>query len=133
MRTKKDGEEGQTAKRMSTPAYISILVTASVVVIVGAVFVGKSDSGAINVNTAIQNSNQADGDDSNDVEAVPPQFQNMVNGGLVPQENVPVTPEPTPLPVTESTTTASTTEPEEGATTEVESEVVPEGETTPAS
>ncbi len=108
MGMKKDGGEGQTAKRMSTPAYISLLVTATVIVIVGAVFLGKSDSGVINVNSAIQNSNQTDDDASNNVEVVPPAFQNMVNGGLVPQENQPTT--PAPAPVVEATTTASTTE-----------------------
>ncbi len=109
MRSKKDIE--QTTKRMSTPAFFAVLFVVGIVIIGGAVLLGKSDNGQINVSATIQNSNQANkdanGDASNNVDVVPPQFQNMTNGGLVAQENQPA-PEEAPKP--EDTATGTTTE-----------------------
>ena len=99
-------------RRMGTPAFVGSVFMAAAVVIGGAVFVGKSDRGEIDVSAAIQNSNQANrdagGDPSHEVNAVPEAFRNMPNGGLVPQEHQP---ENTPPPeVTQPTDTSTTTE-----------------------
>ncbi len=80
---------------MSTPVFIVSVIVLSIVVIGGAVFAGKSDSGQINVSTTIQNSNQvnreANGDTATIVDAVPEAFRDMPNGGLVPQAEQPTT------------------------------------------
>lgn len=73
----------------STPAFVASLVFAGIVVIGGAVMIGRSDSGQINVSATINESNQQlspDGTAQNaQVNAVPEAFKNMPNGGLVPQ------------------------------------------------
>jgi len=109
----------ETQKRMGTPVFVAGIIVTGVAVIAIAVFIGKSDSGEIDVTAAIQNSNQvntdARGDASKNVETVPEAFKNMPNGGLVPQDpaNAP-TPEPEQTPVED---TAASTTPEDATTT----------------
>lgn len=103
----------QNKKRMSTPAFISSVVGVGLVIIVGAVLVGKSDTGQINVTATIQDSNQrnrdAQGGSGNAVEAIPEVFTNLPNGGLQPQVAQPESALPEVIPES-ATTSASTTE-----------------------
>ncbi len=103
-----------------TPAFVGGIFGSIAVIIVGAVLIGKSDNGQINVNATIQNSNQANidagGDPSNNVALVREDLRNLPNGGLIPQENQPETPAPAPEATqndqgttTESTDTATST------------------------
>lgn len=105
-------------ERVGTPVFISGVITVGVIAILGAVFIGKSDTGQINVTAAIENSNQANvaagGDASQNVETVPETFKNMTNGGLVPQETQAETPVAETAPVETGTTTVEG----EGATPE---------------
>lgn len=75
---------------MGTPLFIVGILISGFVIVAGAIFVGKSDTGEIDVTALIQNSNQANrdanGDASKNVETVPDAFKDMPNGGLVPQE-----------------------------------------------
>lgn len=87
--------------------FVAVLVGVGVFVIGGAVFLGRTDHGVIDVNQAIELSNQTQRESGSAgvVQAIPQQFQNQVNGGLVPSDNQDV-------PQTEdasSTTTATTT------------------------
>lgn len=91
MTTKKTAEQNiYKSKRMGTPIFIVGILISGLVIVAGAIFVGKSDTGEIDVTALIQNSNQANrdanGDASKNVETVPDVFKDMPNGGLVPQE-----------------------------------------------
>lgn len=118
--------------RKKSPAFWGVLIVAFVVVTGGAVILGKSDSGQIDVSSAIQNSNQArqeaGGSSDSDTQTIPEVFRNKTNGGLVPQENQP---EPAVIEVPVVTTTEATTTEEQISTEDeaVESEVVTEGGT----
>jgi hypothetical protein len=102
------------------------------VVLGGAVLIGRSDSGQINVASTIQNSNdaavEAGGDPADSIATTPSAFKNMPNGGLVPaggdqQEVAPVEVPPAPKE------TASTTGNAEGEGTGTEAtEPAPAGE-----
>lgn len=95
-----------------TPAFIGGIFGSLVVIVIGTVMIGKSDTGQINVNAAIQTSNQANidagGDPANNVNLVREDLRNMRNGGLVPQENQPETPAPEAPQTEQGTTTEST-------------------------
>lgn len=107
MRAKKVTEQAQS-KRMTTPAFVASVLGVGVLVIVGAILIGKSDNGQINVTAAIEQSNKANieayGEGATQVETVPDEFKNMPNGGLVPQENQ-TAETPTPTEVGAGTTT----------------------------
>jgi hypothetical protein len=104
---------------------IGVLVL-GVFVAVGAYMLAKSDDGAIDVSATITNANierrAETGGESTGAEAVPEFFQNMPNGGLVPQGgSTAPAPEPAPAPAptpTEetATTTEGSVEAEEGST-----------------
>ena len=89
MGIRRTAEKG--AARMGTPAFLSVLVLTGIVIIIGAIFIGKSDEGQIDVSATIRNSNQANidanGDPNNNIGTVSDALRNMPNGGLVPQEN----------------------------------------------
>ncbi len=97
--------------KMGTPAFVVSVMFFGVLVIVGAFFIGKSDTGQINVAATIQNSNQENGGEAA-VGVVPEAFRNMPNGGLVPAENQDPQPpvEEVAPPTDAATTTATTTE-----------------------
>ena len=110
---------------MSNAKYIAILVVVGVVIIVGAVMLGKSDNGEINVNATINSANQANteaGNNNPTVNTTPNALRGLPNGGLVPQDPnarpQPPTPESEAIDENASTTTATTTE--EGVTEEAE-------------
>ena len=124
-------------EKMGTPAFIGGVLTIGLLAIGGAIFIGTSDDGQINVTAAIQNSNQANtdagGDASGNVEAIPETFKNMPNGGLVSQGEQPVPPVAEQVPeesvietgttTVESkvaTTTPEATQEEDGSVTNVE-------------
>ncbi len=131
-----DGDE-QEQGRLKTPAFVAWLIFAGILITVGAVYIGKSDTGAIDVSSTIRNSNQAleesGGDQSGHVDVVSQTFQNMPNGGLVPQSETgssenSTQPEPQTsdtATTTDSAQTASSTEaapaPESEATGSIES------------
>lgn len=91
MATKKTVEQNiYKSKRMGTPIFVVGILISGLAIVAGAIFVGKSDTGEIDVTALIQNSNQANrdanGDASKNVETVPDAFKDLPNGGLVPQE-----------------------------------------------
>lgn len=119
MTTKKTAEQNiYKSKRMGTPLFIVGILISGLVIVAGAIFVGKSDTGEIDVTALIQNSNQANrdanGDASKNVETVPDAFKDMPNGGLVPQEggNTESSSQNNPVPAEGETAdeTATTTE-----------------------
>lgn len=119
--------EAREQGRLKTPAFFAWLIFAGIVVITGAVYIGKSDSGQIDVAEKIGDSNQAirdgGGDQGGQVDVVPQVFQNMQNGGLVPQGeaggaengNQPA------QPIVETTTGSSTAEGGIASSTDTES------------
>lgn len=113
-----------TSRRMGNPAFIASLIMATVAVFVAAVFIGKSDSGEIDVSAAIQSSNQAsvdaDGNPTNQVSPTTDAFRDMPNGGLVAQEEQPATPPPEVPAETSSSTDAASSTPEAVAEDAVE-------------
>lgn len=133
-------------ERRITPAFIAGLTALTLVVIGGAVFLGRSDSGAINVSATIGEANQvASQNGGEQVPTINQTFQDLPNGGLVPAENqqAPV-PEPEPQNTSTTTDTVATSTPADGvsdtqgrdANTNEAGGVVPEGtpptETTPS-
>lgn len=128
-RRKVTGE--QVEERGNPLMFAGGIVGAGIVVMGIAVLIGKSDSGQINVAATIQESNQVQSETGGEqVNSVPQAFQNMPNGGLVPQENqtnTPSAPEPSETAVTDDT--ASTTQTEGGGVVEQETEI-PETEST---
>ena len=127
MATRRTVEEGK--RRMGTPAFFGLVTLTCVVAVLGAVMIGKSDSGQIDVSATIQNSNQANienGDTSNNIGTVADALRDMPNGGLVAQEG-----QPTPLPpVIEASTTVDGTGATSTATsTDAEGENTSEDET----
>jgi hypothetical protein len=102
-------------KQKKASAFVAVLVVVGLFVIVGAVLLGRSDSGQIDVNKAIENSNQslrdAGGTGEGEVETVREVFRNKPNGGLQPQEGGQSAPqETTPSTDEVASTTATTTE-----------------------
>ena len=85
-----------------TPAFIAGVLGLGVLVIGGAILLGRSDGGQINISQVVDEAQQAQIDQGGEVTDinVPSQaFQNMPNGGLVPSDNQ-TTPESV-LPETE--------------------------------
>lgn len=121
-------------ERMGTPAFVGILLVLGVIVFGAAVFIGRSDSGQINVSATIQNSNQAiidaGGDIKDTVGNISEELRNMPNGGLVSSENQEVqtvkeeTQTGSSTDGVASTTSTTTTSDSEPVTTEI-----PEGAT----
>jgi hypothetical protein len=115
-----------SSRRMGNPAFIASLIMATVAVFVAAVFIGKSDSGEIDVSAAIQSSNQsgvdAEGNPVGQVNASTDAFRDMPNGGLVAQEQQPATPPPEVPAETSSSTDAASSTPEAAAEGAVEGE-----------
>ncbi len=113
----------KTKERIGNPLFIIGISVIGIGVIAGAIFLGKSDNGEIDVSAAIQSSNQANieagGDASKNVEVIPDVFKDMPNGGLVPQENQPAQEivEAVPAETASSTEGNSTTTPTENAST----------------
>ncbi len=115
---------------MGTSAFVAVTLVVGVLVIGGAVFIGKSDTGEIDVSATIQNSNQAaienGGDPADQVGTVSDAFRNMPNGGLVPQAAQETPPEPQTTPETEigadATGTSTDSVDGEAATTETPTE-----------
>ncbi len=113
------------SRKMGTPAFVGALALAGIVIIGGAIFLGRSDSGEINVAAAIQNSNQAaienGGDPNNQIETTSEAFRNMPNGGLVPSGSSPQPQAETPVEETEAPTTTEATEEGEDEQTDTQS------------
>ena len=90
MPRKKEVVVEEEKQGLTTPAFISMLIFAGIVIVTGAVYLGKSDSGAIDVAGTIEHSNQVNREQGNDeskqVDVVKQEFQNLPNGGLVPQK-----------------------------------------------
>ncbi len=116
MRSKENADTSK--QKVSTPVFVIGILVATLVVVIGAIYIGKSDSGEIDVTSAINNSNQinreANGDSSADIGTVPDTFRNLPNGGLVPDGNVPPVPQ---VPVEVSTTTEDLENSENASTT----------------
>lgn len=137
--SKKSVEEAPArSSRTLTPGFIAGLVGVGVLVIGGAVMIGRSDSGAIDVSATITESNQVNAEKGTgeQVNVGNPALQNLPNGGLVPQttptEQTPVV-EETPATTTDATasTTPETGVPTDGSATTTPSEASqPEGTST---
>ncbi len=121
-RRKQSEEPVVREARGSAAKFFVGLIVSAVLVVGGAVLIGKSDDGQIDVASAIQSANRdfvANGGDPNaQVGTVDQAFQNMPNGGLVAQENQPVTPEPIVEPA--ATTTDGVATSTDSGTTEGE-------------
>lgn len=85
----KTDTEGHGKEPMKMATFVAWLLFAGVIAVTGAVYIGKSDEGPIDVAGTIGRSNQAivdgGGDQSGQVDVVSQVFQDMPNGGLVPQ------------------------------------------------
>jgi hypothetical protein len=108
--------------------FVVVVLALGLIVAVGAYMLARSDQGAIDVSATITNANterQAQtGGESTGVEVIPEVFQNMPNGGLVPQDsNQQPTPAPEPAS-NETSTDSSATTTEEGTEGETEDEGV---------
>ncbi len=114
--------------------FIVSVIGAGCVVIGLAVFLGTSDSGQIDVTSAIESSNQARQEAgepvSEAVSTIPEAFRNKTNGGLVPQDAPAQAEEPQaePEPVATSTSESESEVPESEEVTPSESEGVEETE-----
>lgn len=103
------GNQTYMRRGMSTPVYIVAVSFVVVALTAGAVFVGRSDSGQIDVSDTIKNASQQIDADGNITEGektyTPPKLRNQPNGGLVPQDpsGLPATPPPASEPETEDT------------------------------
>ncbi len=127
----------KAVERVETPVLTSFylkLVGAGFVIAVAAFFIGRSDTGPINVASTIQSANQemidAGGNPIDSVATAPESLRNLPNGGLVPADpNAAPTPAPEPTPEDPASTT-----PEGGGEREVSAENTdrPEGEGEPA-
>jgi hypothetical protein len=122
-RRERNPETRSTSGRSKSPALVVSIFVVGLIVSVGAVFMGKSDNGEIDVNSAIELANQTrhqTGDTSTaDVETPTSAHRNMTNGGLVPQEGRPVeTPPVIPEPETATETEATSTESSDDTTPE---------------
>jgi hypothetical protein len=109
----------RNVKRISTPVFLGSILVLGIIVITGAVLIGKSDKGQIDVTAALQNSNQMNSDAGNTaahVDIPGEQFRNMPNGGLVPQENQPATQPPTEQVATTTSETGTSTSSENSST-----------------
>lgn len=110
----------------NAPAAVGALLIVSMFVIGGAIYLGTSDKGEIDVNAAIRSANEANiaagGDPSKNVALVREDLRAVPNGGLVPTDSPNTTPTPEPP---QATTTATTTD--TGASTTPEgTEATPE-------
>lgn len=117
--SKSTSTSSKAVRRSSTPAFIAGVLITGIIVIVGAIVVGRSDKGEIDVNKAIEKSNQANRESGNTaavVETVPDQFKDMPNGGLVPQEGQPPAEQQSSDTSTTTGNTASTTPAENSPT-----------------
>ncbi len=126
--SKKSIEEAPArSERALTPAFIAGLIGVGVLVFVGAVMIGRSDSGEINVSATITDANEmhAEQGGGEQVNVVNPALQNLPNGGLVPQS----TPVEQPPVIEESP--ATTTDAALSTTTEATPSEESETETTP--
>lgn len=99
----------------SKKQFVTILFfVMGLILTIGVVVWGRSDTGVINVSATIANSNQIAREEGrpNDEapQAAPEAFTNMVNGGLVAQDpSLQPTSTIEPTPVVEATTTATST------------------------
>ncbi len=126
-RTKKDTAiRTNFAPRKRPVAFVVWAGILTIVVVGGAIYLGKSDEGQIDVTSAIQTSNQnriETGDTSiAEVNAVPEVFQSQTNGGLVPQGETPAPEEVVQEEVVEESATSTEEE------VEVPAEPAPQGE-----
>lgn len=101
--------EDNPSERKSSLMFAGGIIGTGILVMGVAVLIGRSDSGQINVASTIQESNAQSEDGGTQVNSVPQAFQNMPNGGLVPQENQTNTTPPPESPATTTDETASTT------------------------
>lgn len=109
---------------------------ACLIIVTGAILLGKSDSGQIDINSVIRESNQTrqatqeDGTEVRKVEEIPEVFRNQKNGGLVPTDTPTETRTPPTETVSEESATTTETESELEGESEVETETELQGEET---
>lgn len=98
-----------TQRRIKSPAFVLMIVGLGIVVVGGAVFLGRSDNGQIDVVAAVQKAGTITDENGTVIDSTvaPATYQNMPNGGLVPQDG---SVHPAPPAPTEATTTATSTD-----------------------
>lgn len=98
-----------TQRRMKSPAFVLAVVALGIIVVGGAVFLGRSDNGQIDVVAAVQKAGTITDENGTVIDSTvaPAAYQNMPNGGLVPQDG---NAQPAPPAPTEATTTATSTD-----------------------
>lgn len=101
--------ESQPTRRVKSPALMLGIFALGLIVAVGAVMLGRSDDGQIDVAAAVReagNTNTQNGESAGEQVNVPSEaFRNMPNGGLVSQGGDSST--PAPVEGTATTTEAS--------------------------
>lgn len=105
------------ARRVKSPVFMLGLLGLGLLVAVGAVLLGRSDAGQIDVAATVRNAGtvtDANGNQVAPVNVPAEEFRNLPNGGLVPQDPN-AAPAPEPVPAEGATTTedgAASTTPE---------------------
>lgn len=102
-------------RRVKSPAFMLSIAGLGIAVLVGAVLLGRSDSGQIDVAAAVRDAGTVTDESGNQVPAVNvpgAEFRNMPNGGLVPQD-----PNAAPEPAPVEDAASSTSESEDGSAT----------------
>lgn len=124
--------DNEPESRSSGVAFYAILLVVGVMVVGGAVMIGKSDSGAIDVSATISQANQVNRENNTGIEQVNvpnPQLQNMPNGGLVPAENQGGTSPTTEIPSSDIATSSATSSPQDATLSSSTPQSPGEGET----
>jgi len=110
-------------RRMKSPAFILSIFGMGALVAVGAVMLGRSDTGQIDVAAAVREAGvqtDASGNEIAPVNIPGQEFRNIPNGGLVPQGQDGNTPAPEPEPVTTDESATTTAESSEEASTDTD-------------
>lgn len=124
--SKKQIEEDQVLVRSTTPAFVAGVIVVGILVVGGAIMIGRSDNGEIDVASTINQANitNAENGTGEQVNPTNPVFQNMPNGGLIPKGEQPSEP-----PVAEEPANEILPEPIATTSTPTEGETQPVSET----
>lgn len=110
-------------RRIKSPAFMLSVLGMGALVAVGAVMLGRSDTGQIDVAAAVREAGvqtDASGNQIDPVNIPGEQFRNIPNGGLVPQGDQGNAPAPEPEPITTDESATSTEDSPEEESTDTE-------------
>lgn len=95
--------------RRVKPAFMIGMLLLGIFVVAGAVLLGRSDTGQIDVAATVRNAAPTEGEQAHTVNVPSEAFRNMTNGGLVPQDaDTDLAPASVPEATTASTTATTT-------------------------